>query len=142
MVPFEVEFTPRQPIFDQVCFAATRSILARAPSIDARTQQAIEAATRAPDYAAVKVPALATYAVPEPDRQPEPWYDAVDETLLANLAEFARVRRTIQRENIEIFRRGVAQGQVLGAAHNVVLSNPQEVLRAIEQFIRSPKREA
>jgi hypothetical protein len=35
---------------------------AGSPSIDARTQQAITAAIQAPDYSAVKIPALAIYA--------------------------------------------------------------------------------
>jgi hypothetical protein len=42
MVPLKVKFTPGQSIFDQVCFAATRSMLAGTPRTDARTQRAIE----------------------------------------------------------------------------------------------------
>ncbi len=45
--------------------------LAGSPSIDARTQQAISAAIQAPDYAAVKIPALAIYAFEDP-RQTAP----------------------------------------------------------------------
>jgi pimeloyl-ACP methyl ester carboxylesterase len=116
--------------------------LAGTPSIDARTQQAITAALRAPDYAAVKVPALAIYAIADPDKPLPPWYDANDAKLLANIAEIARIHGAMQGKNIEMFRRGVAQGQVLevaNAAHNIVLSNPQEVLHSIEAFVRDLK---
>jgi pimeloyl-ACP methyl ester carboxylesterase len=116
--------------------------LAGTPSIDARTQQAITAALRAPDYAAVKVPALAIYAIADPDKPLPPWYDANDAKLLANIAEIARIHGAMQGKNIEMFRRGVAQGQVLevaNAAHNIVLSNPQEVLHSIEEFVRDLK---
>ncbi len=42
--------------------------LAGFASIDGRTQQAISAAIQAPDYAAVKIPALAIYAFDRPER--------------------------------------------------------------------------
>ena len=109
---------------------------AGSPTIDGRTQQAIQAALQVPDYAAVKIPALAIYAF-----QNEPlasWYDANDKELLANLAERTRLLDAMKRENIELFRRSVEKGQVLempNSRHYIIQSNQQEVLEAIEKFV-------
>lgn len=107
------------------------------PNMDPRAQQAIVAALRAPGYAAVKVPALAVYAIEDPDAPLRPWYDGNDKELLATLAEIARIRSEVKRKDIELFRRGVAKGQVLemqNAEHYIIQSNPEEVLEAIEKF--------
>jgi pimeloyl-ACP methyl ester carboxylesterase len=112
-------------------------LLAGNPSIDAATQQAISAAIEAPDYAALKIPALAIYAFADPNAPLSPWYDPKDRELLANLAERSRISDAMKRDSIELFRRKVAQGQVLelqNATHHVYLSNPREVLEAIEKF--------
>jgi non-heme chloroperoxidase len=111
--------------------------LAGTPNIDARTQQAIAAAIQAPDYAAVKIPALAIYAFADPDPPLPPWYDAGDQELRANLAERARIASDIKRRSIDLFRRNVEKGQVLemrNAGHYIFQSNQQEVLDAIEKF--------
>jgi non-heme chloroperoxidase len=108
------------------------------PNIDGRTQQAISAAIQAPDYAAVKIPALAIYAFEDPDKPLPPWYDPNDHELMANLAERTRLLNTVKRENIELFQRGVEKGQVLemqNATHYIFQSNQQEVLAAIEKFV-------
>ena len=111
--------------------------LAGTPSIDARTQQAISAAIQAPDYAAVKIPALAIYAFEDSNAALPPWYDPHDTALTNNLAERARIRDTLRRESIELFKRGMKLGQVLemrNATHHIFQSNPREVLDAIEKF--------
>jgi pimeloyl-ACP methyl ester carboxylesterase len=111
--------------------------LAGVPSIDERTQQAISAAIEAPDYAAVKVPALAVYAFADPHQPLPPWYDASDKSLMATLAEMARIRDASKRASIEQFKAGVAHGQVLempNAMHSIIQSNQAEVLEAIESF--------
>jgi len=116
---------------------ADKPFIAGAPSIDSRTQQAISAAIVAPDYAAVKIPALAVYAFEDPNKPLPPWYDANDVALKATLAEIARINNDARRRNIELFRRGVARGEVLelpNATHYVIQSNPREVLEAIEKF--------
>ena len=111
--------------------------LAGSPSIDARTQQAIEAALQPPDYAAMKVPALAIYAI-EGQNAPLPsWYDPNDNEMMALLAERSRIRTGMQHKNIELFRRNVEKGQVLemqNARHYIIQSNQREVLEAIEKF--------
>jgi pimeloyl-ACP methyl ester carboxylesterase len=118
-----------------------KPFLAGTPAIDARTQQAIQAAIQSPDYRAVKVPALAVYAIENPDRPLPPWYDTSDPKLHALVAERARLMNDLKRENIEQFRQNVAQGHVLelqGATHNLIQSNQQEVLLAIERFAAEP----
>ncbi|HUQ11935.1 MAG TPA: alpha/beta hydrolase [Steroidobacteraceae bacterium] len=107
------------------------------PNIDPRAQQAILAASKAPDYAAVKLPALALYAIEDPTAPAPPWYDRSDVELQATLAEIAQIKKAAQRRNIEAFRRGVVHGEVIelpNAEHYVIQSNPREVLEAIEQF--------
>ena len=96
------------------------------------------AAIQAPDYAAVKIPALAIYAFEDPDKPLPPWYDPNDKELMANLAERTRLCDAMKRENIELFRRDVEKGQVLempNATHYIIQSNQQEVLEAIEKFV-------
>jgi len=107
------------------------------PSIEGRTQQAIIAAIQAPDYAAVNLPALAIYAIPDPDAPLPPWFDPNDKALMAHLAERARISDAMKRENIELFRRNVEKGQVLEiqkATHYIIQSNQDEVLEAVERF--------
>jgi non-heme chloroperoxidase len=112
--------------------------LAGSPSIDARTQQAIAAAIQAPDYAALKIPALAIYAFPDPDQPLPPWYDPSDQKLRTALAEIARLGDTQKRRSIELFRSGVERGQIVelpNSAHYIFQSNPLEILSAIEAFV-------
>lgn len=114
-----------------------KPFLGGTPSIDARTQQAIQAAIRPPDYRAVKVPALAIYAIGDPDLR-SPNYDRNDAALMATLAEIRRLRDETQRRNIERFRTELQGAEVLempDARHYIVQSNTQEVVDAIESFV-------
>jgi pimeloyl-ACP methyl ester carboxylesterase len=108
------------------------------PTIDGRTQQAMQAALQVPDYAAVKIPALAIYAFQ--NETLSPWYDPNDKELMANLTERTRLLDALKRENIELFRRNVKKGQVLempNSRHYIIQSNQREVLEAIEKFVYS-----
>jgi hypothetical protein len=112
--------------------------LAGSPAIDARTQQAIAAAIQPPDYAALKIPALAIYAFANPDKPLPSWYDSKDKELIANLAEIARLSDAQKRQSIGRFRTGVERGQVQemqNAAHYVFQSNPAEIRSSIEEFV-------
>jgi len=128
----------RLPEGELIAFLRVNSpFLAGIPSIDGRTQQAISAAIQKPDYAAVKIPALAIYAFADPNAPLSPWFDPSDKALMANLAERARISDTMRRESIELFRRNVEQEQVLemqNATHYIIQSNQNEVLEAIERF--------
>ncbi len=115
----------------------TNPFLAGAPSIDARTQQAITSAIAAPDYAAVRIPALAIYAFQNPNEPLPYWYDVNDPQLLANLGELGQLANAQKRRSIELFRTGVKNGEVLempDAKHMIYQSNPQQVRQAIEEF--------
>jgi len=118
-------------------FNMDKPFVAGAPSIDARTQQAIDAAIRAPDYAAVKIPALAIYAFERADRPSPSWFDADDPELISNLAEIRKLGDALKRENMAAFEHGMENGQVLAlpdATHYLIQSNQQEVGDAIEAF--------
>ena len=112
--------------------------LAGMSNIDGRGQQALAAAIQAPEYAKVKVPALAIYAMPGPDKSLRPWYDPNDQTLQATLAELADLTIAKKRESMEQFKSGVQNGQVLemqNATHYLIQSNQREVVEAIDAFI-------
>ncbi len=114
-----------------------KPFLAGMPAIDARTLQAIVAAIEAPDYAAIKVPALAIYAIPDPRKPLPPWYDVNNAELIATLEELGRLSDDARRKNIDLFRRGVSLGEVLelpNADHYLIQSNQQQVRDAIETF--------
>ena len=115
-----------------------RPFLAGTPGIDARIQQAIVAAIEAPpDYSNIDVPALAIYAIPDPQKALPPWYDRSDAQLMATLAELGRINADAQRKSIEVFRRGARRGEALEmpkATHWLIQSNQQQVLAAIETF--------
>ena len=118
-------------------YQVDKPFLGGTPSIDALTQQAISAAIQPPDYGAVRIPALAIYAVPDPEEPLPPWYDANDTELKATLAEIRRLRAGMQRHNIERFRSQVEKGRVVemqDARHYILQSNTQQVLEAIEKF--------
>lgn len=114
-----------------------KPFLAGTPATDWRTQEAIMAAVQAPDYTALKIPALAVYAFEDPNKPPPPWYDANDAELKATLTELGGINAEFRRKNIELFRRGVENGQILelqNASHYLIQSNQQQVLEAVEAF--------
>lgn len=121
-----------------------KPFLAGMPGMEARTQQAIVAAIEAPDYATIKVPALAVYAIPDPAAAWPPWYDTKDAKLKATLEEIGRINGDTQRRNIELFRREVRQGQALElphATHYLIQSNQPQVVDAVEAFSLQVKAE-
>jgi pimeloyl-ACP methyl ester carboxylesterase len=134
----------RPPEGELMAFLQTdKPFVAGTPNLDARAQQAITAAIGPPDYSAVRIPALAIYAMGEPGEPLPPWYDANDAQLRADLAEISRLTRAQRLENIAAFRRGVVQGQVLempDTPHNLVFAKPREVVTAIEGFVESLPR--
>jgi pimeloyl-ACP methyl ester carboxylesterase len=101
--------------------------LAGTPNIDARSAQAIQAAARRPDYARIRIPALAVYAFENADRDSSP-----------ERVEIRRLEDALRRENLAAFRRGAAHAEVLAlenASHYVIQSNPQQL---IEKIIHLP----
>lgn len=111
--------------------------LAGTASLDGRSMQASSAAIEKPDYAKLKIPALAIYAIPDPNAPLPARYDVNDRQLMADVAEKNRLIAAMQRKNIELFRRSVEKGQVLElqkSQHYIHQSNQREVFEAIEKF--------
>jgi pimeloyl-ACP methyl ester carboxylesterase len=119
-------------------FQMDNPYLAGTPGIDGRTQQASSAAIEKPDYAKVKIPALAIYAIADPNAPLPAWYDSNDKQTVADVAEKNRLLAAVQRDNIELFRRSVEGGRVLelqNSQHYIHQASQLEVLEAIEKFV-------
>jgi pimeloyl-ACP methyl ester carboxylesterase len=113
--------------------------------LDPRVPAAIMAAVQKPDYAAIRVPALAIYAVPRDAGDLwRPWYDRSDLALAhaieADYEITVRAKKAAEHE----FEERVAGGRVvelLGAKHHVLLSNEADVIAELDTFIaRLPSR--
>lgn len=113
--------------------------LAGVPAIEPRLLDAVEAAIERPRYEDIRVPALALYATRDSaEHFMRPWYDAGDPLLLRQLGAIAARTSQLQRTNIEQFRNGVADAEVVelrGASHVIHVSNEAEVLAQIRRFI-------
>ncbi len=94
----------------------------------------------APDYENISVPALALYAVAgSPESLMEAWYDQSDPALQAILEELYQLERARKRIQIERFESGVKHGKAVileDADHWIFITHEQEVLDAIDEFIR------
>jgi pimeloyl-ACP methyl ester carboxylesterase len=115
-------------------FNLGKPFLAGTPNIDVRSAQAIKAAIRPPDYASVRVPALAIYAFDGVNAAAPPWLGADD---IGTFAEMRKLEAELKRENLERFRRGVANDEVLAledASHYVFQSKPQQVIEKVREF--------
>lgn len=98
-----------------------------------KANTAIASVANKPDHTAIRVPALAIFALAR-SGQDIPGYrpEYADEFEKAH-----RARLPFIRDYIERFKSEVRQSQVLeipGANHYVFLSNPEDVERALEQF--------
>jgi pimeloyl-ACP methyl ester carboxylesterase len=90
-----------------------------------------------PNYADVKAPALAIYAVTDSVAQLEPWQRA-DREHAAAWQDVTRGLDRVDRNSREQFRREVEHGTVLeihGAHHWIFVSNRDEVLAAVRRFL-------
>ncbi len=92
-----------------------------------------------PDYSAIDVPALALYAVPgSAESLMEAWYDKGNPALQPLLEEL--FTETVTRSTVQVqkFATGMSNGRVIvieDADHWIFLSNEQEVLAAMNEFI-------
>jgi non-heme chloroperoxidase len=90
-----------------------------------------------PDYAAVRAPALAIYAITDRVAQSEPWQRA-DTAHAEGMQHYLSGTESVYAKVRAEFRAGVKKGQVLeihGAHHWVFVSNRDEVLRAVRRFL-------
>lgn len=95
---------------------------------------------QAPNYEAIKAPALALYALASsPDSMMETWYDSNDTELrmaVDGLFEIDNARKLAQ---ISRFEAGITHAEVIAledADHWIFLSHPEEVLTAIHRFMQ------
>jgi pimeloyl-ACP methyl ester carboxylesterase len=90
-----------------------------------------------PNYGAVRVPALAIYAVTDSITQLEPW-QRDDRGHLAGLQALIKSMEIVERASRAEFTSGVAKGQVLeihGAHHWIFVSHRDSVLAAVRRFL-------
>jgi len=113
--------------------------LAGARNLDMRLLEAVAAATTAPRYRDIKVPALALYATKvrwEDDIKP--WYDRSDTTVMDAVRASFEFSAAGQRNSIEQFKTEAPGAEVIeiaGAAHHIFLSHEADVLAAIQRFV-------
>jgi non-heme chloroperoxidase len=91
-----------------------------------------------PDYEAVRVPALAIYAVPDSAPQVFPGWGRLDSTGRVAARHFTAVLQGWAAAERTRFRREFPTGQVVelhGANHYVFFSHPSEVARAMRSFL-------
>jgi non-heme chloroperoxidase len=91
-----------------------------------------------PDYAAVRAPALAIYAVADSAPQVFPGWGRLDSTGRVAARHFTAVLQEWAAVERARFRRELPAGQVVelhGANHYVFFSHPSEVTRAVRSFL-------
>ena len=91
-----------------------------------------------PDYAAVRAPALAIYAVADSAPQVFPGWERLDSAGRAAARHFTVVLQAWAAKERARFRRGLPAGQVVelhGANHYVFFSHAPEVTRAMRSFL-------
>jgi non-heme chloroperoxidase len=91
-----------------------------------------------PDYARVRAPALAFYAVTDSAPQIFPLWPSLGDATRARARAFTTRLQTWAARERERFRRGVARGQSVllrGANHYVFFSNEAEVVREMRAFL-------
>lgn len=96
---------------------------------------------QAPDYQHINVPALAIYAVPgSPDALMEAWYDNNDPLIQQTVTELFHMEQQRKAAQMARFNREVPASEVLAiqnADHWIFVSHAQEVLAAIDGFIKT-----
>jgi non-heme chloroperoxidase len=95
--------------------------------------EAIHSGVTKPNYAGIRIPALAIYAVPRSEKD-VPGFGTAPESAVVDLFQIMKEQ---ERVNSAAFRSGITDGKVVeiaGAKHFVFLSNEADVLRAIRAF--------
>jgi non-heme chloroperoxidase len=105
-----------------------------APRTPPSVSAAILSGLTKPDYAGIRVPALAIYAVPRSEED-VPGFGTASESVMRDLFQ---VMKEEERTNSAAFRSAVRKARVIeipGAKHYLFLSNEEDVLRAIRAFV-------
>jgi pimeloyl-ACP methyl ester carboxylesterase len=116
-------------------FAADGHVLGRSSQgpMNAETSKSLEH----PDYASIRAPALAFYALQPRPEQAFPTYHALDAAGRALAERNTEYWYQWALQQRDAFRRGIHDGQVvdvIGANHFVFVSHENEVLRAMREF--------
>jgi non-heme chloroperoxidase len=93
-----------------------------------------------PQYRTIRAPALAIYAVTDTVTQLEPW-QREDRARLEGQQELVRGTEFVERKLRSQFRDEVPRGAVLeirGAHHWIFVSNRDQVIAAVRQFLQQP----
>ena len=102
---------------------------------------AIMMGLQSPDYARIAVPALGIYAVPSgPSALLETWYNKDDPLVLETVAELFQMDSQRKAQEMQRFDTEIRDSTLLAiedADHWIFLSHEQQVLEAIERFVRS-----
>jgi pimeloyl-ACP methyl ester carboxylesterase len=88
----------------------------------------------------IRVPALAIYAVPRSaDELMRPWYDANDPAVRKRVEALYPLERENVARHARWFAAFAERGRVseLSGGHDLIVSNPREVLEEIEAFVKS-----
>jgi hypothetical protein len=107
------------------------------PRIPPMVPEAILEGVKKPDYASIRVPALALYAVPRSVQETVPPTVNVDDPVA--LERYALIVASRESSRTE-FTTHVAKGRVVnlqGAHHYIFLSNEADVLREMREFLSS-----
>jgi non-heme chloroperoxidase len=105
--------------------------------VEPRVLQAIVAGMRKPEYEKIVVPALAFFAVPASAAEFLPWVKTDDPAIRANMDRIHELNVANIRRQLAAFDAGVANSaaiELLGAKHQVFVSNESDVLDAIHVF--------
>jgi non-heme chloroperoxidase len=107
--------------------------------VDMRLLEAIEAGVQSPRYEAITAPVLALFAMPDgPEYFMRPWYDAEDPDVQQLVAAMAERTVALKADARSVFSQHVPLAEVRdipGASHGMHMSNRQEVVAAIRDFV-------
>lgn len=113
--------------------------MAGLPAVDLRLLNAVTANLMRPPFEAINVPVLALYAMPDgPDYYMQPWYDRDDPRVLQQVAAMAEDTARLKRDQMRLFQQlvpGAQTKELLGATHAMHMSNRDEVLAEIRNFV-------
>lgn len=120
-------------------FAAIQEMASRLGQLGERsaTDAAVMRGVKKPNYGAIRVPALAIFALQPGSSGELPGYSE------DNAATFQLLHEAIsefQIESIRVFREGVVNHRIVelaNAEHYVFFSNEEDVLREVQQFVSS-----
>jgi hypothetical protein len=111
--------------------------------VERHVVQAVVAGIKKPAYSSVSAPALAFVAVPATPGDVFPWIVTDDPVVKKNMEKLYELNLANVRRQMATFDNEVAESQVIelvGASHNIFVSNESDVLRGILEFAAARPR--